>query len=188
MEGGKQSHFRSVGKICLVENKKVGMRTGKISSDHGLSYKEEGKEKIIFHFFFSGNCLIDQKPTHHVVMQCWAIRSLEKVTSSDVRRNPWLSTAQPEVIAFFFFIIKEAHMLSRFSCFWLSVTLWTVALQAPLSMGFYRQEYWSGLPFSPPGDLPDPEIKLVSCISCISCTGRLHGLISQYWNRLAFLE
>ena len=33
---------------------------------------------------------------------------------------------------------------------------WTVARQAPLSVGFPRQEYWSGLPFLPPGDLPDP--------------------------------
>ena len=39
--------------------------------------------------------------------------------------------------------------------------LWTVALQAPLSMGFPRQEYWSGLPFPSPGDLPDPGIKPV---------------------------
>ena len=39
------------------------------------------------------------------------------------------------------------------------VTPWTAARQAPLSMGFPRQEYWSGLPFSPPGDLPDPGIK-----------------------------
>ena len=38
----------------------------------------------------------------------------------------------------------------------LFVTLWTVALQAPLSMGFSRQEYWSGLSCPPPGDLPDP--------------------------------
>ena len=38
-------------------------------------------------------------------------------------------------------------------------TLWTVALQAPLSTGFPRQEYWSGLPFPFPGDLPDSEIK-----------------------------
>ena len=36
---------------------------------------------------------------------------------------------------------------------------WTVAHQAPLSMGFSRQEYWSGLPFPSPGDLPDPGIK-----------------------------
>ena len=40
-----------------------------------------------------------------------------------------------------------------------SATLWTVALQAPLSMGFSRQEYWSGLPFPSPGDLPNPGIK-----------------------------
>ena len=39
---------------------------------------------------------------------------------------------------------------------------WTVARQAPLSMGFSRQEHWSGLPCPPPGDLPDPEMELVS--------------------------
>ena len=39
------------------------------------------------------------------------------------------------------------------------VTPWTVARQAPLSMGFSRQEYWSGLPFPSPGDLPDPGIE-----------------------------
>ena len=39
---------------------------------------------------------------------------------------------------------------------------WTAGHQAPLSMGFPRQEYWSGLPFPPPGDLPDPGIELVS--------------------------
>ena len=44
----------------------------------------------------------------------------------------------------------------------LFVTLWTVACQAPLSMRFFRQEYWSGLPFPPPGDLPKPGIKLTS--------------------------
>ena len=41
------------------------------------------------------------------------------------------------------------------SCVRLFVTPWTVAGQAPLSMGFSRQEYWSGLPFTSPGDLPD---------------------------------
>ena len=50
-------------------------------------------------------------------------------------------------------------MLSHFSRIRLFVTLWTVACQAPLSMGFSRQEYWSGLPFPSPGDLPDPGIK-----------------------------
>ena len=44
----------------------------------------------------------------------------------------------------------------------LFVTPWTVAQQAPLSMGFSRQEYWSGLPFPSPGDLSDPRIELQS--------------------------
>ena len=44
----------------------------------------------------------------------------------------------------------------------LFATPWTVAHQAPLSMGFSRQEYWDGLPFLPPGDLPDPGIKSAS--------------------------
>ena len=45
------------------------------------------------------------------------------------------------------------------------VTPWTVALQAPLSMEFSRQEYWSGFPFPSPGDLPDPGIELTSLVS-----------------------
>ena len=44
----------------------------------------------------------------------------------------------------------------------LFATPWTVALQATLSMGFPRQEHWSGLPFASPGDLPDPGIKPTS--------------------------
>ena len=47
-------------------------------------------------------------------------------------------------------------MLSHFSCVWLCATPWTVARQAPLSMGFSRQEYWSRLLCPPSGDLPDP--------------------------------
>ena len=49
-----------------------------------------------------------------------------------------------------------------FSCVRLYATLWTVALQAPLSMGFPRQEHWRGLAFLPPGDLPDPGMELTS--------------------------
>ena len=44
---------------------------------------------------------------------------------------------------------------------------WTVAYRAPLSIGFSRQEYWSGLPFPPPGDLSDPGIKPTCLVSCI---------------------
>ena len=49
--------------------------------------------------------------------------------------------------------------VKSFSCVRLFATPWTVAYQAPLSMGFSRQEYWSGLPFPSPGDLPKPGIE-----------------------------
>ena len=50
----------------------------------------------------------------------------------------------------------HAQLLSQFQLF---ATPWTVAGQVPLAMGFSRQEYWNGLPFPPPVDLPDPGIK-----------------------------
>ena len=50
-------------------------------------------------------------------------------------------------------------MISCFSCVQLFVTPWTVAHQAPLYVGFSRQEYWSGLPFPPLGDLPNPQMR-----------------------------
>ena len=54
------------------------------------------------------------------------------------------------------------HLLSHVRFF---VTLWTLAHEAPLSMGFSRQKYWSGLPFPPPGDLSDPGIECMSPVS-----------------------
>ena len=56
--------------------------------------------------------------------------------------------------------LVTVSLLTRFSRVRLFETLWTVARQAPLSMGFPRQEYWSGLPCPPPGDLPYPGMKL----------------------------
>ena len=73
-------------------------------------------------------------------------------------------------------MIQQVHfwvyvcVLSHFSYVRLFATPWTIAYQAPLSMGFSRQEYWSGLPCSPPGNLPDPGMKLESLY--LSCTGR----------------
>ena len=49
--------------------------------------------------------------------------------------------------------------MKSLSCFWLFATPWTVAYQAPPFIGFSKQEYWSGLPFPSPGDLPDPGIE-----------------------------
>ena len=52
-----------------------------------------------------------------------------------------------------------------------SVTPWTISCQAPLSMEFSRQKYWSGLSFPSPGDLPNPGIKPVS-LACPALAGR----------------
>ena len=64
-----------------------------------------------------------------------------------------------------------ARMLSRFSCVRLFATLWTVACQAPLFMGFSKQEYWSGLPFLSPVDLPDLGIETASLVSPVLVGG-----------------
>ena len=77
--------------------------------------------------------------------------------------------------------INCVYVLSHLSCVQLFVILWTVAHQAPLSMGFSRQEYWNGLPCHPPGDLPDPGIKfrspvLAGWFSTTSTTWETHLL------------
>ena len=67
-----------------------------------------------------------------------------------------------------YWLQADAHcacMLSHFNRVLLFVTLWTIACQAPLSMGFSRQEYWSGLPCPPPENLPDPEMETLLLIS-----------------------
>ena len=91
------------------------------------------------------------------------------IGSSTVMRNDrrefiWLNY-------FYFTLAKGKGTLSEFKlvsgrkkvnflrCVWLFVTLGTVTCQAPPSMGFSRKEYWNGLSFPPPGDLPNPEIE-----------------------------
>ena len=65
-------------------------------------------------------------------------------------------------------------MLSRFSHVQLFAIPWTVAHPAPLFIGFPGQEYWSGLPFPPPGDLPDPGIEPTSLRSPALASGVLY--------------
>ena len=62
------------------------------------------------------------------------------------------------------YIIVGACVLSCHSHVQLLATQWTIALQAPLTMGFSKQEYWNGLPCPPPGDLPDPGIEPTSSV------------------------
>ena len=75
----------------------------------------------------------------------------------------------------------------------LFATPWTGARQVPLSMGFSRQEYWSGLPFPPPGDLPDPGIGLASPALAgrfltIEPPGKPHICIYSYTNGIPCRE
>ena len=81
--------------------------------------------------------------------------------------NPYfLSPPGPLQQAQLYFILGVmCAVLNHFSHVWLSVTPWTVACHAPLSMGFSRQEYWSGLPCPPPGDLSNPGMEL--CLWCL---------------------
>ena len=85
------------------------------------------------------------------------------------------------------------HAVSLQSCpVQLFVTPWTVARQAPLSMGFSRQEYWRGLPFSSPRDLADPGIKTASHMSSALTDGFFttsatweaqHSQINKYFKK-----
>ena len=80
------------------------------------------------------------------------------------------------------YVLSHSVMASSF------VTPWTIACQVPLSMGFSRQEYWSGLPFPPPRDCPDPGIELVSLASPALAGGFFYHL--DTWEallRYAFL-
>ena len=85
---------------------------------------------------------------------------------------------------------KHVCVLSRFSHVQLCVTLWTIVRQAPLSTGFSRQEYWNGLPFTSPGDLPNPGIEPASLLRLPSLAGGFFTLGTsmgirkgQHWMR-----
>ena len=81
--------------------------------------------------------------------------------------NPGIKPRSPplQADAFTIWATREAYKWKSLSHVQLFVTPWTVAHQAPLSMKFSRQEYWSGLPFLPPADLPNPGIEPVPLAS-----------------------
>ena len=76
--------------------------------------------------------------------------------------RPWDSPGKNTGVGCHFLQCMKVKSLSRVRLF---VTPWTVAYQAPPSMRFSRQEYWSGVPFPSPGDLPDPGIEPMSLIA-----------------------
>ena len=101
----------------------------------------------------------------HLTQPAWW--SEDSFRDTDMFENPWFSPGRerpsfslrrnqspPFQCLVLSWCASESEKCQSLS--WLCVTPWTVAHQAPLSMGFSRQEYWSGLPWPPPGDLPNP--------------------------------
>ena len=122
---------------------------------------------------------------HHLFTSALLGR-LEKAVKVDETSNQTLSkqSAEMESLKEIFFSWCAVCVLSRFRHVGLFVTLWTVAHQAPLSVGFSRQEYWSGLPCPPPGDLPtqgsNPHLlRLLNCRR-ISVHGILQARILEW--------
>ena len=76
-----------------------------------------------------------------------------------------MSLLHPQNNTMWYTPTTRAYMLSRFSHVQLFAAVWTIDSQAPLSMGFSRQEHWSGLPCPPPGDLPNSGIEPASLMS-----------------------
>ena len=106
----------------------------------------------------------------------WCRRFITIVTQStcDIfgkRSHIFWNLIHCSTLASFVLWTRPCCVLSHFSRVPLFVTLWTVAHLAPLSMGFSRQKYWSGLPCPPPGDLPNPGIKPTSLVSPASAGG-----------------
>ena len=84
-------------------------------------------------------------------IKCWCYRPHISDKGTDVQKGEVASLRRIKAVS-----CLEVKSLSRV---WLFATLWTLTYQAPPSMGFSRQECWSGLPFPSPGDLPDPGIE-----------------------------
>ena len=81
----------------------------------------------------------------------------------------------------FYFVLGYACWLSHFSRVQFFATLQTVARQAPLSIAFLKQEYWSGLPCPSPGDLPDPGIEPTSLTSPAGVFWTTSATWEVYW-------
>ena len=107
-----------------------------------------------------GVCPGGWAPTHPRtpgVLRCRTLTVLMTVESHNIQLATWKQTLGGLSVSLHVFILGNlcAQSLSHVD----SATPWSVAPQAPLSMGFPRQGYWSGLPFPSPGDLPDPGIE-----------------------------
>ena len=164
--------------LDLVASWKFGFKSGRMHSDGILlkegiaeSFRRNGREAERIEFIWMMLCSDSCMP--------W-LGKMSQI-DSDLRI---LCTVIVETLSGWDLFLKCVCMLSHLSCVLLFVTPWPVAHQAPLSLGFSRQEYWSGLPCPPPGDLPDPGIELVSLMSP-ALTGGFFTT-SATWEALCF--
>ena len=121
------------------------------------SWQREGEKlEMLTDFIFLGSKIIvngdcSHEIKRHLLLSRKAMTNIDSILNS---RDITLLTKVHIVKAMFFPV--KVKSLSHVQLF---ATPWIVAYQAPLSMGFPRQEHWSGLPLPSPGDPPDPEIK-----------------------------
>ena len=107
----------------------------------------------------------------HFLLQCMKVKSKSEVAQSCPTLSDPMDCSLPGSSAHGIFQARvlEWGAIAFSSCMLSGVQLfatpWTVACQGPLSKGFLRQEHWSGLPFPPPGDLPNPGIEPASPVS-----------------------
>ena len=110
---------------------------------------------------------------HPWITQVWTAQIHSNMDFFPTNRVPvfWLCISLTKYGESFCLISNHNRHACAFSWVQLCATLRTIAHQDPLTMEFSEQEYWSGLPSLPPGDLPSSQMNQ-NCISCISCFGR----------------
>ena len=113
----------------------------------------------------------------HLLFCCWIMVNLKDSWGRD-QGNQWGSRWGSTFGGSEKELFVSMYVLSCFSCVQLFVTPWTVAHQAPLSMGFSRQEYWSRFPCSSPGDLPNLGI-IIEVVQI--WTSRMMVVITRSW-------
>ena len=130
-------------------------------------YTKDWTQDLVLHFYYRAFAMfMRQVGTWHLPYLLWVI-SQPMIIISAVCRGCYIWSPH-------YVVCLWACTLSHV---WFFMTPWMVAHEAPLSMAFSRQEYWSGFPFPPSGDLPDPQFKLVSLVSS-ALAGRFFTSVS----------
>ena len=160
----------------LLEPKKVKSFTVSTISP-SICHEVKGSNAMIFVFWMLSFKLLFHSSFTFIkrLFRASSLSAIRVMSSAYVRLLLFLPvilipafTLSSSIFFFFFFfcykVIPWACVLSYFSRVQLFATLWTVTHQAPLSLGFFRQEYWSWLPCPPPGYLPSAGIKPTSLV------------------------